>query len=155
MAEGKTLLEWQANEYFVRKRGAKWFVVFALIVLALLALAIWQRAWTFLALIVVSAVALVVYVRSTPNKVTYTITASGIKAGEKFYPYEELKAFGVIEDDKQFYLRVVPKKRLGSAILLHFEKKDGEKIVDTLGAKLQMERMSLDPLDKMLAKLKI
>ena len=122
MANSKPLLEWQATEYFVRKKGARWFVVFGLAAVALLALAIWQQAWTFVALIVVAAVALVVYTRSTPEQITYAITQDGIRAGSKDYPYDTLRSFGVIEDDGQFYLRVVPKQRFRAAILLHFKK---------------------------------
>jgi hypothetical protein len=155
MADSKPLLEWQATEYFVRKKGVRWFVIFGVGVVLLEALAIWQHAWTFVVLIVVAVAALIVYTRSTPEKIKYAVLENGVQVGDKTYLYDDLRAFGVIEDENRYYLRIVPKKRFAAAILMHFEKKDGEKIVDTLGAKLQMEKMQLDPLDRILRKLKI
>ncbi|MCL2094653.1 hypothetical protein FWH13_00855 [Candidatus Saccharibacteria bacterium] len=155
MGEAKPLIEWQAAEYFVRKKGKRWFVGFGFVAIILLAGAIWLRAWTFAALIVVAVIAFIVYSRSTPDKIRYAILKDGVEVGDKTYPYDTLKVFGVIEDGTHYYIRIVPKRRFAGAILMYFAKQDGEKIVDTLGSRLQMEKMSPDPLDKLLQKLKI
>ena len=63
----KTEISWEAEEYIVRDKNAGWYVGMVVVGLLLSALAIWLQAWTFLAVIVLSVVALLVYTLRPPR----------------------------------------------------------------------------------------
>ena len=77
------------------------------------------------------------------------------KEGSKSYKYEDFKAFGILKEGGNFSIILIPKKRLGMQIKVYFPEKNGEVIVDTLGAKLPMEDVKLDLLDKIVNFLRI
>ena len=55
------IVNWDAEEYVQRSKQAGWYVGFAVVVLALTALSVVLKWWTFTALVVFSAVALIIY----------------------------------------------------------------------------------------------
>ncbi|MCL2002033.1 hypothetical protein FWG76_01350, partial [Candidatus Saccharibacteria bacterium] len=59
-------IEWEASEYTINKRGASFYVAFTLAVLSLGGLAVMVRSWTFLAVVVVAAAALIVQAKTKP-----------------------------------------------------------------------------------------
>ncbi len=147
-------ISWEASEYVHIDKGAAWLVVFGLIVAAFLGVAIWLGAWTFAAVVLVMAVAMVIFAFRPPRVISYSLTEDGIKIGEQTFHYENFKSFGVIEDGAFFIMNLIPVKRFSPAINIYFAEDHGDQIVDIMGAHLPMQELHPDIFDNIMRRLR-
>ena len=133
----KSQISWEAEEYIIKSHNGWWYFGLAIITLGLSALAIWLQGWTFLALIIVSAITVLVFNLRPPRKIKYLLNSEGIKEGDHYSAI------------------LIPKKRFGLSVKVYFPEGSGEAIVDALGARLPMEDVKLDFLDKIVNFLRI
>ncbi|MBR0488403.1 hypothetical protein IJJ39_01875 [Candidatus Saccharibacteria bacterium] len=154
---GKSLqpVTWQAEEYISKDHHAGWYVGLAVFTLAFGALAIWLQGWTFLILIIISAVTILVFALRPPRTIDYRIDNDGITEGKILHRYSDFRAFGIMQEDSHYSAILIPKKRFGMSVKIYFPEGSGEAIVDFLGAHLPMEPLKLDFLDKIVNFLRI
>ena len=152
-----TPVTWTAQEYVHIDKSPIWFVLFVLIVLALIAVDIFVlKSYTFSALVVVIAVAVIIYTRRPPRTLTYALSAQqGLYVGERLYHFDEFKAFGLIKDGDHNSIMLIPRKRFSPGVSVYFPEEAGEQIVDTLGQRLPMENLKLDVIDVLVRKLRL
>ena len=151
-----TPVHWVADEYIHEERGVVWFIAFAIVVIALVALAAFMQEWIFVVLIIVMAAALLVYFRRPPRAVEYTLSINqGLYIGEKLYHFSDFKTFGLIPDHGQHSILLIPTKRFGVAVSVYFPDEVGERIVDIIGARLPMQDLKLDVIDVVVRKLRL
>lgn len=150
-------VHWQASEFISQEKNGLWFTVFGIIVLGLIAADVFLlKSYTFSILVVVMAVAVVVYSRRPPRQINYTLSGSqGLYVGEKLYHFNEFKAFGLIQDDGNHSIMLLPIKRFAPGVSVYFPEEAGERIVDILGARLPMEKLKLDVIDVVVRKLRL
>lgn len=148
-------VSWEAEEYITHDKNAGWYIGLAIVGLALVALSVWLQWWTFTALIVLCIISLLIYVLRPPRKIKYSVDAKGLTEGEKVYMFDDYRAFGILQDDTNFAIVMMPRKRFSPAVTVYFPKEKGEEIVDIFGARLQMEEVRLDLIDKIVRKLRI
>jgi len=150
-------VHWSASEYIDNKKGGLWYVVFAVIVVALIAGDILLlKEFTFSILVVVMAAALIIYSRRPARVVDYTLSGDqGLYVGEKLYHFSEFKAFGVISEGGHHSIMLIPVKRFALALSVYFPEEVGERIVDILGARLPMHELKLDAIDVIVRKLRL
>lgn len=149
-------IRWQASEYIHQEKNALWFLIFWIVVLGLMALAIFlMQAWTFAILIAVMAVAVVVYARRPPRELTYTLSTKGLYVGDRLYDMSEFKSFGIIHDGAEFSVMLIPVKRFLPGVTVYFPEALGEQIVDFLGVRLPMQELHLDVIDRLVRKLRL
>lgn len=149
-------VRWQAQEYIHHEKDAWWFVIFALVVISLMAVAIFViQSITFTVLIPVMAVALIVYSYRPPRTLSYTLSGKGLYVNDHLYPFTDFKGFGVIRDGKEYSVMLIPIKRFKPGVSVYFPEEAGEAIVDLLGARLPMQELHLDVVDKVIRKLRI
>lgn len=148
-------VSWDAEEYIIRSHNAWWYVALVLVTLGLSALAIWLQGWTFLILIILSAITVLVSNLRPPRKLHYKLDDEGLTEGAKLYKYEDFKAFGILKEENHFSAILIPRKRFGLQVKVYFPGNSGEAIVDQLGARLPMEEVKLDMLDKIVNFLRI
>jgi len=155
--ESDTTVTWTAQEYVHIDKSPVWFVLFVLVVLALITIDVFLlKSWTFSALVVVMAVAVIVYTRRPPRTLTYGLsTKHGLYVGEKQYRFDEFKAFGVIKDGEHHSVMLIPAKRFAPGVSVYFPEEAGERIVDILGQTLPMENLKLDIIDVLVRKLRL
>ncbi len=148
---------WTAQEYVHLDRSPIWFILFVIIVLGLIAVDIFLlKSWTFSALVIVMAIALVIYIRRPPRTLTYALSpAQGLYVGERLYHFEEFKAFGLIQDGEHYSILLIPRKRFAPGVSVFFPDEAGERIVDILGQQLPMENLKLDVVDIIVRKLRL
>lgn len=149
------IVNWEAEEYVQRSKQAGWYVGFAVVVLALVALSVVLKWWTFTALVVLSAVALVIYSVRPPRRLHYSLSSKGISEGSNLYKYEDFKSFGVLQDGENYAIVLTPTKRFSPRVTVYFPQENGEAIVDAFGVRLPMEEVKLDLLDKIVRMLRI
>ncbi len=155
MAQAVQDISWVAEEYVMRDHDAVWYLGLIIIGGSLSALAIWQNWWTFLILIILSIIAIFASNFRPPRKIQYLLSKDGLTEGEKLHRYENFKAFGVLKENSHFSIVLIPKKRFSLAVKVYFPGDNGESIVDALGARLPMEEVKLDFLDKIVNFLRI
>lgn len=155
VSQTKDVITWEAEEYIVREKNTWWYVGLVAVSLVLVGLAVLAQAWTFLAVIVLSVVALLVYTLRPPRMLQYTLTNKGLSEGEKLYDYSEFKAFGILREGNHFAIVLTPRKRFSPRVTVFFPQSQGEEIVDAFGARLPMEEVKLDLLDKLIKFLRI
>ena len=148
-------ISWQAEEYIAREHTAGWYLGLFGVGIALSALAFLLKSWTFLALIVVSVIAILISISRPPRKIQYTLDQDGLKEGEKLHKFDDYRAFGILKEGTHYSAVLIPKKRFGLSAKIYFPSDSGEAIVDALGARLPMEEVKLDFLDKIVNFLRI
>lgn len=148
-------LSWEASEYIHHSKSPLWFVGFIALMLVLLAVAYFlTHAWTFVILVVVMTVAMGVFATRPPRTLHYALTDTGIQIEKSEYHYNDFRAFGIINDGPLYSVMLIPTKRFMPAVNIYFAEDDGEKIVDILGARLPMEDLHLDVIDRWVRRLR-
>jgi len=150
-------ITWSAQEYVHLDKGIGWYILFAIIVLALVAIDIFfLKSWTFSALVVVMAVAIVIYIRRPPRTLTYALSpAQGLYVSERLYHFDDFRAFGLIKDGDNHSIMLIPRKRFAPGVSVFFPEEAGERIVDILGQRLPMDELKLDVVDILIRKLRL
>lgn len=150
------VIRWQANEHIFREKNPIWYVIFAIVVLSLIAVALFLvRSWTFAILVPVMAAALVIYVRRPPALISYTLSRKGLHINDRLYAFDLYKEFGLIHDDDENAVLLVPRKRFQPGVTVYFPEEVGEAVVDMLVARLPMHEVKLDPIDRLIRRLHI
>ena len=148
-------ISWEAEEYLNKSHNTGWFIGLAIVTIALGVLAVFLQGWTFLALVIVSALTILVYALRPPRTLSYRLDEKGLTEGNKLYPYQDYKAFGILKEGEHFSAILIPKKRFGLQVKVYFPEGSGEQIVDNLGSRLPMEEVKIDLLDKLVNFLRI
>jgi len=152
-----TTVVWQAHEYVHMEKNFWWFLAFVGVVLGLIALDIFlMHTYTFSALVLVMAVAVVIYIRRPPRELSYSLSNDqGLYVGDKLYHFDEFKTFGIIQDDGRNSIMLIPTKRFALGVSVFFPEEVGERIVDILNNHLPMEDLKLDAIDVVVRKLRL
>ena len=148
-------ITWEAKEYVQRDKKAGWYVGLIFIGLLFVALGILLKWWSFIALIVVSVLALIVYSVRPARSLKYRLDSTGLSEGAKKYNFVDYRSFGILVDGEYFAIVLNPRKRFSGRVRVYFPSAEGEKIVDAFGAHLPMEQVRLDFLDKLINFLRI
>lgn len=146
---------WVAQEYIHREKGTAWFFFFAIIIIALIAVSVLTKAWSFTALIVVIALVVVVYSRRPPRELTYSLTDEGLTIDGTLHKFSGFKSFGIIHDGDEFSVMLIPTQRFQPGISVYFPEEAGEDIVDMLGSRLPMKDLKLDAVDRIVRLLRL
>lgn len=148
-------ISWSAEEYVVRDKTTWWYVGLVAIALVLGGVSIWLDAWTFLAVVVLGVVALIVYTIRPPRVLNYVLNNEGLREGSKLYLYEDFRSFGIVQEGQHFAIVLTPRKRFAPRVTVYFPEVQGEAIVDALAARLPMEEVKFDLIDKLIKFLRI
>jgi len=150
-------IHWMASEYISREKNTLWFVVFGVVVVALIVADIlFMRAYTFSVLVAVMAAAIIVFAMRPPREISYTVSGrQGLYIGEKLHHFSEFRSFGVVNDDGANFIMLIPVKRFALGVSVYFPEEIGEELVDIFGARLPMQEVKLDLIDVIVRKLRL
>lgn len=149
-------IRWHATEYIHHDREPMWFVIFAVVVVLLMVISIFLiQAITFTILIPIMAVTLLVYARRPPRVIDYTLSHQGLHVNDSLYPFSDFKGFGVIHDEEEYSVELLPVKRFRLGVSIYFPEEAGEAIVDILGTRLPMQELKLTAFDRFVHKLRL
>lgn len=149
-------ISWQATEGVQASKNTTWYVIFGLVVIGLMALAVLVfKSWTFAVLLAVMTVAVIVLSSKPPRMINYSISPKGVYVGDKLYDFSEFRAFGVIQDQATNSILLLPVKRFSPGLTIYFGSEEGEAIVDMLGARLPMQEVKPDSLEKFIRMIRL
>lgn len=147
-------IRWQASEYTHREKDHLWFIVFILVAIGLTAFAFFIiKSKTFTALVPVMAAALFVYTRRPPRVLDYALSQKGLYINDQLFPFGLFKSFAILQDVEQHSVVLVPVQRFKPALVVNFPEEVGEVLVDSLAARLPMQEMHPDVVDRIIKKL--
>ncbi len=155
MAKESRSISWQAEEYIAHDHNIGWYICLFLIGGVLCVLSIILKWWTFLILIILSVIAILIYALRPPRTINYKLSPEGLTEGNTLHEYSKFRAFGIVKEDNHFSAVLIPKQRIGISVRIYFPESNGEAIVDALGARLPMEEVKPDFLDKIVKYLRI
>jgi len=141
-------VNWEAEEYIQTEKSGGWYLGLLVITAGLVLMSVLLKWWTFTVLVVLSAVALVIYVKRPPRVLHYSLSSKGLSEGNRLYSYEDFKSFGVLMEGAKPAIMLTPRKRFSPRVTVYFPEERGEEIVDAFGARLPMEEVNLDFLDR-------
>lgn len=155
--EVSEVVEWQAQEYITADKNPIWYAGLGIFVVAAVALD-WFVLKTYftvsLLAIVIAAVLIVMHVRPA-RMIRYKLDSEGLYIDEVLYPITDYKSFGVLHDGKENTIHLIPVKRFKPSLQVYFPVEVGEPIVDSLGARLPMEELHLDFVDRIVHLLRL
>ena len=152
----KEPIAWNAPERFKVQRSLGWYVIFAAILIGLMTLAILVfKSWTFVVLLPVMTIALFTLTSRPPQTINYAISHKGVYVADKLYDFSEFRAFGLVHEAGQYSAVLLPVKRFSPGLTIYFSENEGEKIVDMLGARLPMQEIKPDSLEKLIKLIKL
>ncbi len=149
------IITWEAEEYLVREKTTWWYVGLIAVGLVLSGISVWLQWWSFLAVVILSVVALLIYAMRPPRVLRYSLSNKGISEDNKLYDYSEFKSFGIVQEGEHFAIALTPMKRFSPRMMVYFPQAQGEEIVDAFGERLPMEEVKLDLLDRLIKFLRI
>ena len=150
-----TEIKWEAEEYVQHEKQGGWYAGLAVVAVVGAVVTFLTGLWSFGVLIIVSALALVVYSIRPPRTLKYKLNSKGLTEGSKLYAFEDYRAFSVRQDGGHYAIILIPRKRFGTRVTVFFPQDKGEAIVDAFGGRLPMEETKLDFLDKVVKFLRI
>lgn len=155
--EEEGMIYWSATEYIYHEKKTVWFLISGLTAAGLILFDVFfLKYYTFAILVVVIFIALLILSKRPPQQVNYTLSQEhGLYIGDVLHSFEEFKSFGVINDNGNNFIKLLPVKRFSPGVSIYFPTEAGESIVDMLGSVLPMEDMKLDVLDIVVQKLRL
>ena len=97
-------IAWNAPEGVQVQHGKIWYVIFAIILVGLMALAILVfKNWTFAALLPIMAVALFTLSNKSPQIINYAISPKGVYIADVLHDFSEFRAFGLSNENNYLF----------------------------------------------------
>ena len=105
-------------------------------------------------MIVVVAVIFGIFAARRPRELKYQLDSTGLRIGDKTYPYGNFKSFSVVNEEAVKSIWLMPLKRFMPIITIYFAPQDGDKITGMLANFLPFQEHQLDPVDKLMHRLR-
>lgn len=155
VTESKPLLTWQASEFVDHQKSIGWYVPMIGVALVLTGLTYWSTKDILASLVVVAAaVAFGVYAKQKPRTLAYSLSDTTVSIGDKHYRYDDFKSFSVVQNGALYSILLEPVKRFIPTLTIYFPPDEGEKIFDTLASQLPHVERQVDPLERLMQKIR-
>lgn len=105
----KKEFSWQTREYRYYKRSEEWFWIVGLAIVLGIILAIIAGNFLFAVIILVGGITVVMYAVRPPENLDVLIRESGIKINSIFFPFDNISAFSLQDNEEPFQLVIFPK----------------------------------------------
>ncbi|MEK7546624.1 MAG: hypothetical protein AAB536_00350 [Patescibacteria group bacterium] len=107
-------IEWQAPEFEYRDKHVSWYWLSVMIAIVLLSVSILQKNFLFAVFIVIAEILVMVWANRKPRTILFKLDEKGLTVdGGKFYPYSEIEAFCVRENEPDEWSEVAFRLRRG------------------------------------------
>ncbi len=148
-------VNWTASEYVAHDKNAGWYmlVMLASIVVAAIVYLITQDLVSPTVVVILGG-AFAVFGARQPQVLEYSIDNTGIRIGQRQYPYTMFRTFSVIEEDAMRSILLMPLQRFNLPISVYYDPADEQRIVEALAAHLPHEERAVGPIDNLMRKIR-
>ena len=87
---------WQIDEFVKHQRSKKWYIIAAIVAVALIIWAVLDKNYFFALIIIISSALIVFYDGETPRKIRVELQYNGLFVGETFYEFQSINNFYII-----------------------------------------------------------
>ncbi len=115
-------IKWEAWEFKLHQRSSLWYIVSLLLAVALIGYGVYTRNILTIVTFVVAAAAWFFYSMQTPRLLVHELTTTGIRVGEVFFPFRNIKKFWIIYTEANKSLNLETTAYLNNHILLQLGK---------------------------------
>jgi hypothetical protein len=135
---------WESEEYINYDRGKKWYIFWAVFLVAVIIFSIlyfknYVMALTFL----VIAIVVYIYIKKEPRKIDVNVYKQGIEVDGIFYDYSTLKSFWLFQTETDYhdsYISIKRTKKYLPNLLLPIGKNDWQEITSILEEYIPLKR---------------
>ncbi len=99
MEPGLRAVSWEAPQHHHIDKKGDWYFAFVVIVVSLVLSAILFGNTLFALVLAVGGVVLAVATARRPSIVLHSVSVRGVRIGDEFYPFSQLLAYYIDEDD--------------------------------------------------------
>ncbi len=147
---------WTASEFVEHEKSGGWYGLLALGALGVAGVTYLFSHGDIISTVVVLIVfaAFGIFASRKPRELEYSVDDSGLKIGEKFYPYSSFRSFSLVQEEAVQSIWLMPLKRFMPIISIYFDPDDGKKIMDVLGQALPVENHTPDLVDKLMHRIR-
>ncbi len=93
---GNIVFDWTVNEYEKHDRSKRWYVIMAVVGIALLLYSVISGNYLFALVVVLFGIILFLQDMQQPMEVPFAITEAGIVVGNTYYPFKEITNYWII-----------------------------------------------------------
>jgi len=153
--EDNSSVRWTASEFIAHSKNGGWYGLLALATL-LVAAAVFFLTKDIVSTAVIGIVAIIFGISAArkPRELQYQVDNDGVHIADKTYAYNSFKSFSVVQEEGVESIWFAPLKRFMPMVSIYFEPNDGDKIVDILTQFLPFEDRELDPVDRLMHRLR-
>jgi hypothetical protein len=148
-------VDWTASEFISHDKSAGWYLL--LILGGLVGAAVvylLTRDEVSTAVVVIVAILFGVSAARKPRELNYKIDSQGLHIDQKYYPLSDFRSFAIVREEAVESIWLMPLKRFRPPLSIYFDPNDGQKIVDVLAQTLPIENRELDPVDRLMHRIR-
>jgi hypothetical protein len=133
MEEIKKEITWQAPEFKYHYKDISWYWLSVIAAAILFLAAIWQKNLLFAIFVIIAETTLIFWAKKLPRGLNFKIDKKGIHIDKiKFYTYDDLIGFHILEENDIGQLILKTKKKLSPFVKILLESGDIPKIKEFL-----------------------
>ncbi len=147
-------VSWSAPEFEYHPKGAGWYLLTVVIVLAGAGVAVLTKQWISIGVIAAMAIAIVVYAARKPRELEYHLDATGVTIEQRRLSFAQFESFAVIHHEKWQEIDLDPIRRFMPRITMPIIAQQEDEIVATLAAHLPQVDREPDLIERVTRRLK-
>ena len=133
-------VSWKALEHHHFEKTIEWFLILAIMVIALAFSAFYLDNFLLGALIVIGGMVVALAAGRRPRKITHAVTPRGVRVGHQFFPYKTLKSYAIDEEHRHGpHLLILPDGRFSAMLVMPIPEDMIDDIEDILYGRLPEE----------------
>lgn len=106
------MVKWQAREFKKQEKSFLWYLIWAVLSLAIIIFAILQKSPLMAIVFVLIAVIVYLFAQKEPKKIEFVVSKKGVKIDDKLYDYEDLESFWIFYDPPRKKILSLKSKKL-------------------------------------------
>jgi len=144
-----TLRSWRSLEYEVQAKSQRWLFWTALLILAIVAWALYTNSPVMAITFILIGVSGYIFINKKPKVIRFAITEDGLVAGNEIYDYYDIKSFWIFYEPGEIKaVSLILKGKLIPYLHIPLGEEDPLEIRELLLKYLPEERQNLSPVDK-------
>jgi len=124
---------WTAPEFRYVHKDVEWYWMTLIVAGILVLIALWQKNLLFAMFIVIAEVMTIMWAKELPKNIEFKLDKKGIHIGKiKFYGYEELSGFHILENNDETELILKTREKLHPYLKIILENNEVPEIKELL-----------------------
>lgn len=148
-------LTWTAKEFVDHDKSAGWYGMFTLaVVVATVLVYLVTKDKVSTGVVLGAAIAFAVVAARKPHTLEYGLTSQGLQIGQRFYGFQDFKAFSISDEGSVMSVVLTPLKRFMPPRTIYMSPEVGANVVNFLSQYLPFEQHRTDAVDSLVRRIR-